>query len=101
MTTTTRIDVALSLTARRTIREAADASRPNLPVEIIDGDSAPRECGESWHYETRGGTVIAHPSAYARTGWSNMEYCPSTRRVEVGRQWLVAHGLLPAATLAA
>jgi hypothetical protein len=101
MTTTTRIDVALSLTTRRTVREAADASRPNLPVEVVDGASGPRECGHSWHYETRGGTRIDHPSAYARTGWSNMVYCHSTRRVEVGREWLVAHGLLPAATLAA
>jgi hypothetical protein len=34
--------------------------------------------------------LIFHPNAYARKGWSNMVYCPSTRRVEVGADWLRA-----------
>jgi len=87
------INVTLSAIARRIVRSAANASRNNLPVEVIAGCAAPEERGHSWHYETRGGTRISHPSAYAKFGWSNMVYVCSTRRVEVGIDWLVANGL--------
>jgi hypothetical protein len=96
--------VELSISTRRIVRNSANASRNNLPINVVDGASEPTECGSSWHYETRGGTYISHPSAYARFGWSNMVYCCSTRCVEVGRDWLVARGLLesnPAEKLAA
>jgi hypothetical protein len=90
-------NVTLTLAARRIVRNAADASRSNLPVVVVDGAAEPTECGHSWHYETRGGTYIAHPSAYAKHGWSNMVYCCSTVRVEVGYNWLVAHNLVTVA----
>ena len=29
---------------------------------------------QSWHYTTKNGDIIAHPSAYAKKGFSNMIY---------------------------
>jgi len=58
------------------------------PVVVIkNSDAEPRLLGESWHYRTRGGRYIYHPSAYSRIGWSNMVYCSSTLRIEVGENW--------------
>lgn len=79
---------------RRIAREAAGAHR-SCPVEIIAGDAAPRMTGESWCFRTRGGTRIMYPSAYSRSGWSNMVYDPSTLSVEVGRDWLQAASSRP------
>lgn len=84
----------LTLAARRVVRSVADASQSNLQIAVVEGDAAPTEKGHGWHYETRGGTRIDHPSAYSKHGWSNMVYCCSTRRVEVGYGWLVARGLV-------
>ena len=86
--------IDLSLNVRRAVRNAANASRNNIPVIVVDGSSAPRETGESSYYETRGGERIYHPSAYSRRGWSNMCYVPSSICVEVGRDWLVSKGLI-------
>jgi len=84
----------LSRKVKRAVRLAAGVRRTNTPVVVIEGsDQAPTIKGTGWHYTTRGGTYIAHPSSYMRRGWSNMLYCPSTRRVEVGDQW-VARNLL-------
>jgi hypothetical protein len=60
------------------------------PVVVRPGDAAPALTGERWYYETRGGTRIDHPHAYSQVGWSSMVYRPSTRRVEVGADWLRA-----------
>lgn len=67
------------------------------PVVVIDGEQAPSERGTSAHYETTGGTWIRYPNAYGRKGRSNMHYCASTRRVEVGAEWLAQFraGALP------
>lgn len=74
---------------RTAIRIAADlGAHVRYPVEIIPGDAAPRLVGHGWHYVTSGGTVIDHPGAYSRRGWSNMHYVPSTRRVTVGEGWV-------------
>jgi hypothetical protein len=35
----------------------------------------------AWHYETMGGAIIHHPSAYAKRGWSNMRYISSKRGI--------------------
>ncbi|CAM6053500.1 unnamed protein product [Sphagnum tenellum] len=59
------------------------------PFEIIAGIAmAPRLRGTSYHYTTRTGIPIHYPSAYSRCGWSSMVYHNSTRRVEVGEDWL-------------
>lgn len=58
------------------------------PVVVVAGDVAPTKIGVRCHYETRGGTWIRHPGTYQARGWSNMRYCASTIRVEVGAGWL-------------
>lgn len=74
---------------RFTARRAAGlCSHDHPPVVVRPGDIAPTIAGCGWHYKTRGGNWIDNPNAYARKGWSNMIYCPSTRRVEVGADWL-------------
>jgi hypothetical protein len=60
----------------------------SLPVRIVPGEREPYYAGEGWRYTTRTGIPIRHPSAYSRVGWSSMEYCPSTRRVEVGARYV-------------
>jgi hypothetical protein len=76
------------LSVRREIRKACGAGQ-ELTVYVIDGGSAPKHKGTRGHHETRGGSWIVHPSAYSRTGWSNMRYVCSTRRVEVGQEWVI------------
>lgn len=71
------------------IRQAAGQSGSTCPVKIIDGNTEPKLTGESWCYRTRGGSYIYHPSAYSKNGWSNMVYHPSTRCIEVGREWII------------
>lgn len=77
---------SLTLAMRRAARKACGAWN-NCHVEVIDGASEPEIAGESWHYETRCGRRIYHPSAYSRRGWSNMVYHCSTLRVVVGAEW--------------
>jgi hypothetical protein len=60
----------------------------SLPVRVVEGSVKPRHAGESWGYTTRTGIPISHPSAYSRVGWSSMIYQPSTRRVEVGAEYV-------------
>lgn len=90
-------NVNLTIEARRIARNAANASRNNLPVVVVDGSTEPVETGRSFRFETHGGAIISHPSAYAKKGWSNMVYRCSTRRVEVGIDWLLANGVTVAA----
>jgi hypothetical protein len=75
---------------RRALRALAGWPKTNIRVEVVPGQKGPTVRGNSWHYETRGGTVIDHPSAYSKLGWSNMIYVCSTIRVEIGSEWLEA-----------
>lgn len=79
-------------TLHRTLaRRAAGLNQhDHPPVAVRPGSAAPTLVGQRWHYEIRSGTWINHPHAYSRDGWSNMVYCPFTRRVEVGEDWLRA-----------
>jgi hypothetical protein len=87
--------INLSKTARQTARAYAHASRNNLPVVVVPGVATPPiEVGESFRYETKGGTYIRYPSAYKKKGFSNMVYVASTSCVEVGEGWLRAHSLV-------
>jgi len=72
----------------RTIIRNIYGCHNSVPVEI---DSAnpyawPEYHGEPGGHFTRGGTPIAHPNAYAKSGWSNMVYRCSTERITVGSQ---------------
>lgn len=82
-------NVSISRTQRRAILRSAAESQKNIRIEVIPGVAvAPRSVGQTWHYETRTGLRIWHPSAYAKRGWSSMVYCASSRRVIVGEQWV-------------
>lgn len=77
----------------RIVRAACNCTGKPYPIAIVEGDDPPGTVGESWHYETKGGRRIYHPSAYSKRGWSNMVYCGSTKAIEVGRAWLAVNGL--------
>ena len=81
----------LTLDERRVMRRLAGESWAACPVSVIDGGSAPRTEGQSYCWRTRGGRVIHHPSAYAKSGRSNMVYHASTYCVVVGRDWLYGY----------
>jgi hypothetical protein len=81
--------VTISKLQRRSILRSAAESQANIQIEVIPGIAlAPRTVGESYHYETKSGSRIWHPSAYSKRGWSSMVYVASTRRVIVGEQWI-------------
>ena len=72
------------LPAFRAARIAA-AARANCHVRVVSGDVAPRLVGRSYYWTTPSGkTVVRHPNAYR---WPKL-YWPSTRRVEVGEEWI-------------
>ena len=77
---------------RRWLRKIAGAASCRR-IDIIDGVAGPTLTGDTWHYETLGGTRIRHPSAYRKVGRSNMRYVSSTISVEVGRDWLTQHNI--------
>ena len=75
---------------RSQIRRIVGRSRcNNIPVAVIDGNSSPKLSGKPGGWFTRGGTPIAHPSAYSRSGWSNMMYVRSSEAIEVGAEWIL------------
>lgn len=85
MTQTTTI----TRTQRRAILRSADQTQTNIRIEVVPGVAlAPRTIGRGWNYTTRTGRPILYPTAYAGKGWSSMVYHRSTRRVQVGEQWL-------------
>lgn len=58
-------------------------------VQIVDGNHPPTiVCGSTGGWFTKGGTPISHPSAYSKTGWSNMDYICNDEEVQVGADWL-------------
>lgn len=88
--TTTQIRKVYS----RTVRAAANASGIAYPIVRVDGDKAPTVTGESYHYTTQSGRLVRYPNAYRRVAKSAvLIYVGSERRIEVGRDWLLAHGL--------
>lgn len=76
----------------RKVRAACNRSRSPFPIVPVDGGSAPRVVGTSPHYRNASGDIIRHPSAY-RKAWGKPIYHASTKRIEVGRDWLAAQGL--------
>ena len=86
VTTTTRHGRLMS----RLIRTAIGESGTPTPITMVPGDAAPVITGKSYHYTTRSGSPIYHPSAYSKHGWSNMVYHGSTRTIVVGLDWVAA-----------
>jgi hypothetical protein len=77
----------LSRLIKREIRKSVNAES-NCPISIIDGDSPPILVGESYHYQNKSGDKIQYPNAY-RKAWGKPVYINSTRRIEVGSDWLL------------
>jgi hypothetical protein len=84
-------DIIHSQSARYSIRQVVKnyLNHKNIPIVLISGNSPPKLTGESFCWRTNGGTYISHPSAYSKVGWSNMNYCCSTLRIEVGENWKI------------
>jgi hypothetical protein len=61
--------------------------RSNIPTEITSEGTKPFLDGHSAGWETNGGTWITYPSAYSKKGWSNMNYCHSTRHIKIPYLW--------------
>lgn len=78
----------------KVVRAKAKATGTPYPIEDKDGFAAPKLVGKSYHYTTRTGLPVYHPSAYARKGWSSLVYHGSTLRIVVGRGWLISKGLV-------
>ena len=78
-----KIKCTISYVARKNIGD-----KSNRPVEIIPQSfQSPVWDGESYGWETKGGSVIHYPSAYSKVGWSNMVYKHSTLKIRVGEFW--------------
>ena len=86
ITTTTRHGRLMSRLVRSQVGERGTPT----PITMVAGNAAPILTGESWHYTTRTGIRIYHPSAYSKRGWSSMVYHGSTREIIVGREWVAA-----------
>ncbi len=73
---------------RSALRSIAGAGGESCPVVAVEGDSAPRVAGRCYYGTTPSGrTIVQCPNAY---GWPTL-YHRSTRRVEVGIEWLWRH----------
>lgn len=71
----------LTPTQRRILREETARVGNNVPVYVEpapkkkDGELARWTCyGERGGWHTKGGARILYPSAYSKSGWSNMVY---------------------------
>jgi hypothetical protein len=74
------------------VRAAAGLEGKPWPIVIVDGDSEPKLKGCSYHWVNKSGELIRSPNAYRRS-WGKPIYVSSDRRIEVGRDWLVANNI--------
>lgn len=70
------------------VRRSIGIGNHSVPVYIVDDTHGPVATGESGGWYTRGGRPIRSPGAYARVGWSNMEYRCNDQTVWVGQGWI-------------
>lgn len=83
---------------RTWLRVKAGAAGYNCRIVVLDASSqSPTFEGDVCHYTNRSGERIHHPAAYAKKGFSSIVYVCSTRRVEVGSEWLKVNGISVAA----
>lgn len=74
---------------REMVRRFAGVPNTAVPVTVVDGEGhAPILFGEPGGWHTKGGATIAYPSAYAKVGWSNMEYWTDAQYIYVGSRWI-------------
>lgn len=75
----------------KVVRAACNESGTPYAIETVDGFAVPKLIGKSYFWTTLSGkTVVHHPNAY---GWPTL-YHASTLRIQVGRGWLIAQGLV-------
>lgn len=87
-----------SAKCRTWLRGKAGAAAHNCRIVVLDASSqSPTFEGDGYHYTNRSGERIRHPAAYAKKGFSSIVYVRSTRRVEVGSDWLKENGISVAA----
>jgi len=72
-------DFTQAQVARRVV-----GAESHVPVVTGPGDALPVLKGDTWHFTTPGGKYIRYPNAYK---WPKV-YHASTRRVEVGEDWM-------------
>lgn len=75
------------------------ARRNVVPITVLPPGETVGMVGQRGGHFTAGGARIAHPSAYAKRGWSNMRYKCSTLCIHVTPAWLCEH--IPAELLRA
>lgn len=73
---------------RKYIRLQAEASGTKYPLVVVDGEEPPQLKGRSSYYTNKNGTEIRWPNAY-RKAWGKTIYNPSSRRIEVGANWVL------------
>ena len=54
---------------------------------IVNGKSPPIRKGSPGYYQTKTGKPVYYPNAYRRA-WGKPIYVHSTKRIEVGKDWL-------------
>lgn len=82
---------------RKAIRQAARCDQhDHCPIVVVEGSAAPREVGQSYRWTTPSGREVRHPSAY-RAHYGRPVYHHSTRRIEVGAEWLAMCAMQAAA----
>jgi len=76
---------------RTLVRRAASAAK-HLPIQVIeDSDAPPRVEGDERYYVFRkSGGHCKYPGAAMKAGYK-VDYIKTTRRVIVGRHWLIQH----------
>jgi hypothetical protein len=82
------VNTDVSKLLRKWIREVAGAKCTNYPIVVVKGENPPALKGKSWHYVNKSGDVIRHVNAY-KQAWGKPIYVRSTRRIEVGSDWLL------------
>jgi len=82
------VNTDVSKLLRRWIREVAGAKATSYPIVVVKGADPPALKGKGWHYQNKSGDVIRYVNAYKRA-WGKPIYVHSTRRIEVGSDWLL------------
>ena len=71
----------------REIRALAGATGCPWRIVVVPGGAAPAVVGRGYHWRNASGDIIRHPGAYRRA-YGRPIYHASTRRIEVGAEWL-------------
>jgi hypothetical protein len=82
------VNTDVSKLLRRWIREVAGSKTTRCPIVVVKGADPPTLKGRGWYYKNKSGDVIRYVNAYKRA-WGKPIYVHSTRRIEVGSDWLL------------